>query len=173
MKTAFVLVALVALSAAFTQYQNVEDITRVDIYTGCAFSTYHMWTIYGDMIMNNFDAFVDIGVNWLKDNILYVLLTPYVRDSTDLANAQSLWSWVESAVSSNGCCGLSMGIYIANTVITELWGRIDFSQFRSLIWANLNKYTTEGKFYYDQFFTTCPFMYTEIWNNYLAQYWPF
>ena len=172
MKTAFLLVALLAIASAY-EYDNVDRVTRTDVYVGCAFATYHMWSIYGDMILNNYEAFVNMIVAWLKDNVLYVLLTPYVQDSEDLQKAQSLWAWFTSMVDSHGCCSISMFTYLTNTLVTEIWGRIDFSQFRSLLWQNLNKYTSAGEFYYDQFFMTCPFMYNELWYNYIAQYWPF
>ena len=171
MKTVFALVALLAIASAY-QYDNVSTVTRSDVYVSCAFATYHMWSIYGNMILNNYETFLNMILTWLKDNVLYVLLTPYIQDGTDLIKAEALWAWFTATVDTHGCCGLSMFTYLTNTLVTEIWGRIDVDQFKSLLWQNLNKYKTEGQFYYDQFFMTCPFAYNELWYNYIQPYWP-
>ncbi len=173
MKTAFVLFALVAaVSAANYEYDNVGMVTRSDVYVSCGFASYHMWSLYGETLINDYMTIVDMILSFLKDNLTYILLTPYIKDSDDLQKAESLWTWFTNMVNNEGCCDLKMFTYITNTLITTIWSRIDFTQFRELLWMNLNKYTTEGKFYYDQFFMTCPFMYSELYHNYIQPYLP-
>ena len=65
-----------------------------------------------------------------------------------------------------------MATYIANTLITNIWGRIDFTQFKSLLFENLNKYKNIEQFYWDEFWMTCPFTFHEIYYSYVEPYIP-
>lgn len=173
MKTAIIFVALIVASqAAFQPYDNVDQIARTNIWGDCGFASYHMWQQYGDIIMNNWESFLNMLTNWLKNNVLYILLTPYVNDAQSLSNAQALWAWFTAAVETHGCCGISMATYIANTLITNIWGRIDFTQFKSLLFENLNKYKNIEQFYWDEFWMTCPFTFSELYYSYIKPYIP-
>ena len=147
-------------------YDNsVTNRDRANIYLDCAFGTSYMAQRYQETYWNNFDAFLDLVVGWLKDNAIYVLLTPYVDDSESLANLEGLWAWIGAAISNHGCCSMSMIYYVIDTVVTTVWSRIDFDQFRNLLWHNLNQYTTVEQYYWDNFWTTCPFTYWELYKN--------
>ena len=173
MKTAIILVALIVASqASFQAYDNVDQVARANIWGDCGFASFHMWQQYGDIILNNWETFLNMLTNWLKNNVLYILLTPYVNDAQSLENAQALWAWFNTAVTDHGCCGISMATHIANTLITSIWGRIDFTQFKSLLFENLNKYKNIEQFYWDEFWMTCPFTFSEIYYSYVQPYIP-
>ena len=123
--------------------------------------------------MNNFETFLDMITAWLKDHVLYILLTPYVTNEKEMANATTLWAWVSATIESHGCCGLSLATYVVNTMITNLWARVDFSQFKELLFQNLNKFTNVEEFYAMEFWWTCPFMYSEIYYSYIQPNLPF
>ena len=109
------------------------------------------------------------ALNFLKDNAIFVLLKPFVRDNIDLANYEALWVWLGEAISSKGCT-LELLYYLIDSIMTSIWSRIEVDQFLDLLWSNLNLYSTLDKFYFDEFWTSCPFTYWELFKNLVEPY---
>ncbi len=169
MKVIVALMAVLALTSAnsWQPYDpQVAAKDRANIYIDCAFASQYMAKVYHDSYWNNFNAFLSDVIDFLKDNALYVILTPYIKDSTDLAVYEAFWGWLGVTIRDH-CCGLDLAYYLVNTVVVTIWARVDIDEFKRLLWANLNRYTTLSNFYWEEFWLTCPFTYWEIYTNYV------
>lgn len=170
MRTLVLIAVIVLASANFEPYdRSVTSRDRSNIYIDCVFATSHMMQVYHNTYWNNFNAFVNAIIEFLKENALYVILSPYIEDDSDLSVYQAMWAWIGSAIS-NHCCSIDLLYYFIDTIVVTIWSRIDVDKFLDLLWANLNKYTTMEKYYWEEFWTACPFMYWEIFTNYVKPY---
>ncbi len=52
-----------------------------------------------------------------------------------------------------------------DTTITTIWARLDVHEFRNLLWENLSLYSSLDKFYFDEFWMSCPFTFWELYKN--------
>lgn len=167
MKTLVLIAVITLAAAAFHPYDGaVTPRDRSNIYIDCAFATSHMLQVYHDSYWNNWTALINAIIDFLKNNALYVILTPYVQNDTELANYEALWVWLGTTIR-NHCCGLDLIYYLVDNIVSTIWSRIDLDKFRELLWANLNKYTTMSKYYWDEFWMACPFTYWELYTNYI------
>ena len=81
-----ILLSLLIVSFSSTRWvpydYSVTNPDRANIYIDCAFSTKFMVDTYYKTYFNNFQAFVEVIVDFLKSNFLYVILTPYITNAT-------------------------------------------------------------------------------------------
>ena len=69
-------------SARWIPYDySVTNPDRANIYIDCAFSTQYMMNTYYKTYWNNPQAFLDVIVDFLKSNFLFVILTPYITNA--------------------------------------------------------------------------------------------
>lgn len=167
MRTIVILTLLAFASTTWISYDSsVTSRDRTNIYFNCLYSSGHFFAVYQNIYWDNMRALVQVIASFLKDNAIFVLLSPYVNDSTDLANYDALWTWLGAAISAKGC-SLDLLYYLIDSVISSIWSRIEVDQFLDLLWSNLNLYSTVDKFYFDEFWSSCPFTYWELYQNFI------
>lgn len=166
MKTTIIILSLVAFAyASWTPYDhNVTPKDRTNIYFNCLYSGAHFLALYEDVYWTNPQALFEEVLSFLKENAIFVLYTPFVKDNSDIAKFDELWTWLGEAISSRGC-SLDLLYYLIDTVITTMWSRIEVDQFLDLLWKNLNLYSTVDRFYFNEFWFSCPFTFWELYKN--------